>query len=140
MAHTVLAQDGLVPRQGVGPLEHDAGAIARLELEVGLVGVGLYPGSASPTGFFDLGGNVAEWTETVAGVDQFFVVGGDFSSPVSVLNRLDAGMDFGDVSEESEGLGFRVVPEPSTSLMLIVGAGLLGAIGRRRQPGPRDRQ
>ncbi len=98
-----------------------------------LESVGGYSGALSPSGVFDLGGNAAEWTESSPGVGQFVVVGGDYTSPVSVLDRMDAGLDVALTDEESARLGFRVVPEPGVGLTLLFGAGMLGVLGSRRR-------
>jgi sulfatase modifying factor 1 len=95
--------------------------------------VGSYPGSASPYGTFDQGGNVAEWTDTL----QFSygahpprgIRGGGFyydQSPLAA-NWYDYGTG---VQIYDLGLRLVMIPEPSTGLLVV--AGLLGLAGWRR--------
>jgi formylglycine-generating enzyme required for sulfatase activity len=87
---------------------------------------GSYPGSASPYGTFDQGGNVWEWNEYMFdnnGEVRGFRGGEVSSAPNSLAAAYRAhitGTFIGDF------LGFRVamIPEPGTGLLVI--AGLLG--------------
>jgi formylglycine-generating enzyme len=70
----------------------------------GLTDVGSYPGSPSPNGTFDQGGNIAEWTDTLVFMDMRAVRGGSAGSPAGSLR--------GQIQEYDEpgfeGYGFRV--------------------------------
>jgi formylglycine-generating enzyme required for sulfatase activity len=92
--------------------------------------VGSYPGSASPYGTFDQGGNVYEWTEAIIGGSSRAIRGGSFDSSPSFLAAAAHG--HGSPVAHSGSLGFRLamIPEPSTGLLVI--AGLLGFAGWRR--------
>jgi formylglycine-generating enzyme required for sulfatase activity len=100
---------------------------------VGLTDVGAYAGSASPYGTFDQGGNVFEWNETLASGDRGFR-GGNWSNTVG---PLAASRPFATVpTSESVTVGFRVasvVPEPGTSLLMMIGLAGLAARQKRRR-------
>jgi hypothetical protein len=66
--------------------------------------VGSYPGSPSPNGTFDQGGNAAEWTDTLVFMDSRAVRGG---SPGTPADRLRGGIQEYD-DPTFEGYGFRV--------------------------------
>lgn len=99
----------------------------------GPTGVGSYPGSPSPYGTHDQGGNVWELTEEVAEPGERRVRGGAFDSP---LNALDPTFSSALIaSNDSDVVGFRVaipVPEPGRALLAMTGALTLGAARRRR--------
>jgi formylglycine-generating enzyme len=94
---------------------------------------GSYPGSASPYGTFDQGGNVWEWNEVIipdGGIANRGIRGGSLGDD----GTLDASArGIADPSEFSSLIGFRlvVIPEPNTGLLVI--AGLLGLVRRRRR-------
>jgi hypothetical protein len=92
----------------------------------GFTEVGSYPGSASPYGTFDQGGNAEEWTETIAGSERV-LRGGAFNA-----GSLAAGRPATDDPTWEEWYGFRVamIPEPTTAL--LVACGLVGLGVRRR--------
>ncbi len=97
-----------------------------------LVNVGSYTGSASPYGTFDQGGNVIEWTETIASGWLRRLRGGS----LNVLGRylFASGWQAFAPAEEGSNVGFRVaslVPEPTTALLLA--AAMLGLAARRRR-------
>jgi hypothetical protein len=67
--------------------------------------VGSYPGSPSPSGTFDQGGNAAEWTDSIIDImDQRAVRGGSVGTPA---DRLRGGIQEYD-TPDFEGYGFRV--------------------------------
>ncbi len=95
--------------------------------------VGSYPGSASPSGTFDQGGNRWEWTDTIL----FFVEslrvtrGGDWTQGVFNLGHTRNSIF---LSVPTSSAGFRVASQaPATPtlqpLAMIVFAGLLGGVG-----------
>jgi formylglycine-generating enzyme required for sulfatase activity len=72
-----------------------------------LTGVGSYPGSPSPNGTFDQGGNVSEWTDgDVAILENRTIRGGDLGSPPDRLRGQI--LEYDDPWYEGAGLGFRV--------------------------------
>lgn len=92
--------------------------------------VGSYPGSPSPFGTFDQGGNVREWNETIFAEATRGMRGGDKGSDIdgfAAYTRLAS-----HAFDEDSDHGFRVamVPEPGTGLLVI--AGMLGLAGWRR--------
>jgi sulfatase modifying factor 1 len=94
-----------------------------------LTDVGSYPGSPSPNGTFDQGGNVAEWTDTLVFLDMRSVRGGAASYAADRLRG-----EIQDYDEPGfEGYGFRVAPEADAGALLIAGVlTLLGLAGWRR--------
>ncbi|CAG0966568.1 hypothetical protein MYXO_01062 [Myxococcaceae bacterium] len=100
-----------------------------------LTGAGSYPGSASPNGTFDQGGNVDEWNEQVVSGPYRGHRGGSWSFGGGGAAALSAAVP-GRYSPSVEGdfLGFRVamIPEPSTGLLVAAGVATLAA--RRRRP------
>jgi formylglycine-generating enzyme required for sulfatase activity len=100
---------------------------------LGKVDVGSYPGSPSPYGTFDQGGNAVEWQDDVAASVYYRVLrGGHWANSVSELSATDTRGTLG--TSASRFLGFRVtstVPEPGTSLLVMIG--LSGLAARRRE-------
>ena len=106
----------------------------------GVVNKGSYPGSASPYGTFDQGGNAYEWNEALLTSTPCFppgtvcrgLMGGSSYTPPIYLASF--ARDFKDANDPfpDYSIGFRLVliPEPSTGLLVI--AGLLGLAVRRR--------
>ena len=94
--------------------------------------VGSYPGSASPYGTFDQGGNAFEWNELIVSPLLRGLRGGSF---FFVPDPLAASRGPGGANPDLENIdvGFRLVmiPEPSTGL--LVTAGLLGLAGWRKR-------
>ena len=106
--------------------------------------VGSYPGSASPYGTFDQGGNVYEWSEVIPTQNGYTnsqgcgpggalcreIFGGSFLNPLSYSS--ESGRDAIAALNEGGTWGFRLayIPEPGTGLLVI--AGLLGFSGWRR--------
>jgi formylglycine-generating enzyme len=85
--------------------------------------VGAYTGTTSPYGAFDMGGNVAQWNETVISGLNPIMRGGvffDFSGQMLSSNRpISTSPD-----EEGDFIGFRVasaVPEPSSLVLAALG-------------------
>ena len=97
-----------------------------------LTDVGSYPGSSSPYGTFDQGGNVYEWDERIgAGGMSRTLRGAGYIGDVYELESST--LTEGGPSAEAEVFGFRVVnlPEPRASLLAM--AGLLWALHRRER-------
>jgi formylglycine-generating enzyme required for sulfatase activity len=105
----------------------------------GLTNVGSYPGSPSPYGTFDQGGNVAEWNEAlihvISGYTGRSIRGGPFDSAYYDFAAIRSYPTQGWVS--NSGFGFRLalipggfVPEPGTGGLVLTG--LLGLAGWRR--------
>jgi formylglycine-generating enzyme required for sulfatase activity len=94
--------------------------------------VGGYPGSPSPYGTFDPGGNVSEWTEALVGGNRS-ARGGNCNQTVSQLASAMQGN--APATYESNLVGFRVaslVLEPGTALLLGAGLAALARCRRRR--------
>ena len=94
--------------------------------------VGSYPGSISPWGTLDQGGNVHEWSETTSTPvgDGREIRGGSFGDAPRGMGSHVLRVDF--PSNETGIEGFRIVmlvPEPRTGL--LVALGLLGLASRR---------
>jgi formylglycine-generating enzyme required for sulfatase activity len=91
--------------------------------------VGSYPGSRSPYGTFDQGGNIWEWNEAMVRDGDRGVRGGGFDGAAGL-----AASDWGGFQPGGcYCIGFRVeaIPEPGTGALLV--AGLLGlALPRKR--------
>jgi len=95
--------------------------------------VGSYSGSASSYCTYDQGGNVAEWTETLSGLNSRMIRGGYWEDDWGTLrNDHNATSAPG---QETYTTGFRVatVPEPSTYALLVLSAAGLGAHVLRRR-------
>lgn len=92
--------------------------------------VGSYTGSASPSGTFDQGGNVREWTEGSMLASRI-ARGGGFGAPAATLSAASRLEFLPDV--EALDLGFRVasLPEPGTGWLLAGGLLLSLRAGRR---------
>ncbi len=113
---------------------------ANCDLANGFVAaVGSYPGSPSPNGTFDQGGNLWEWNETVVGSDRV-VRGGAWHIPASFLSVFARhSIDPATPLADTNAVGFRVacLPEPGTAVSLLAGSaallGLAAANGGRRR-------
>ena len=101
--------------------------------------VGGYVGSPGPSGQFDLGGNVAEWTEAIGTLPatERLVAGGGYLDPAA---HLEAPLAVGDVDALSElsDVGIRVAPEPGFGL--LIGTGLLCVAASTRRSRPRRKR
>ena len=91
--------------------------------------VGSYPGSASPNGTFDQGGNVFEWNEAITGVLRIYR-GGAHNLTAALLNGSSRSTNGGALESVHVGLRLVLIPEPGTGLLFAVG--LLGFAGWRR--------
>jgi len=101
----------------------------------GVTNVGAFAGSASPNGTFDQGGNVWEWNEQIVSGSGRGLRGGTWNGPASRLAASDPG-DIVGASLEASSVGFRVaslVPEPGTSLLVMIGLAGLAARQERRK-------
>ncbi|MEB2343431.1 MAG: SUMF1/EgtB/PvdO family nonheme iron enzyme [Deltaproteobacteria bacterium] len=96
--------------------------------------VGAYTGSASPYGTFDQGGNVWEWNEQIVSGSDRGIRGGGWS--VDAGNLAASSPNHASPPLGSGSLGFRVaslVPEPGTSLLVMIGLAGLAARQERRK-------
>ncbi|MCX5653403.1 MAG: SUMF1/EgtB/PvdO family nonheme iron enzyme [Planctomycetota bacterium] len=95
--------------------------------------VGEFENSGSPYGTFDQGGNVSEWTEAIPAGSTRGVRGGSFYSDEFENRTLNAFYRYSYIpTSEGYGIGFRLseVPEPATLLLLAAGA--LALLCRKR--------
>src|SRR5208283_1024762 len=74
--------------------------------------VGAYPGSASPYGTFDQGGNVYQWNEQIVSGSSRGNRGGGFVG--DAYNLSAAAADYNFPTDENSNIGFRVVTFPDT--------------------------
>jgi formylglycine-generating enzyme required for sulfatase activity len=97
-----------------------------------LTNVGAYTLSNSPSGTFDQGGNVWEWTDTIISDDGRVMRGGDWLNVAAVTGAAIQGQGT-PMADDNNNIGFRVamIPEPSTALLLTLGLVML-AVRRRR--------
>lgn len=98
----------------------------------GIVDVGSYPGSPSPFGTFDQGGNLREWVERISGAARQ-ARGGYWSSDADEL--ANTGFTGYDAGFELTTVGFRIVstvPEPGAALPGAASALALAGLARRR--------
>lgn len=100
----------------------------------GVADVGSYPGSPSPWGTFDQGGNFFEWTEAAEGAARSLRGGGwgsaDFALAASYWEQAQATTEFG------IRIGFRpvrLVPEPTGAAWASASGLAMLAAGRRRR-------
>lgn len=99
----------------------------------GFTNVGAYPGSASPYGTFDQGGNAREWVEERANHFRWSL-GGVWYRPAGELAKGSKALSNADSALSDQG--FRVaqlVPEPSVASLAAIGGLMLVAARRRRR-------
>jgi formylglycine-generating enzyme required for sulfatase activity len=94
----------------------------------GLTDVGAYPGSASPYGTYDQGGNVWEWNEQIVSGSYRGIRGGSWYYGAGYLAASFPNND--DPTNEYDNVGFRVaspVPEPGPGWLGMTAALSLAA-------------
>ncbi|WP_343164967.1 formylglycine-generating enzyme family protein [Hyphobacterium vulgare] len=69
-----------------------------------------FPGGATPTGVFDVAGNVWEWTTTTLPNLGAYIRGGSYASPP--LYARTAFRNAAPIELRSRGIGFRIVRKP----------------------------
>ena len=97
-----------------------------------LTDAGAFSNSASAYGTFDQGGNVGEWNDAVIGSSRG-VRGGAWNFTAIYMQPIIRGSSF--PTDESRNVGFRMasVPEPSTAVLVLIGAGALYFWKRRKK-------
>jgi len=99
-----------------------------------MTNVGAYTGSASPYGTFDQGGNVWEWNEQIVSGPDRGIRGGSWNNNAIILAASNP--NNANASGEGVNIGFRVaslVPEPGTSLLVMIGLAGLAVRQERRK-------
>ena len=92
---------------------------------------GSYPGSPSPSGTFDQGGNVWEWNDANVGGGSRVIRGGSFD--FHPLNTAASARNSMEPEFPASYVGFRVAPEPARASLLIAGVlTTFGLAGWRR--------
>lgn len=94
-----------------------------------LTDVGIYTGSESYYGTFDQGGSVSEWSDAVISGTKRGLRGGSWRTGPLEMRSLDRTSN--DPTFESSTIGFRIVPEPSSSVLVMLG-GISMMLLRRR--------
>src|SRR5207249_2356811 len=90
-----------------------------------LTDVGLYSGTPSPYGAFDMGGNVFQWNEALINGSQRGLRVASFSN--DSLTLVSSARSNFNPALVNNGIGFRVamVPEPSTAVLAIIGVAMI---------------
>jgi formylglycine-generating enzyme len=91
-----------------------------------LTDIGVYMGTTSPYGAFDMNGNVYQWNGGLILGAFRNVRGGDYNSLSSDLQPSNRN-GVNPTEENGVGIGFRVasIPEPSTGLLAVLACGLV---------------
>jgi len=91
-----------------------------------LTDVGAYSGTVSPSGAFDMSGNVWQWNEAVI-YESFRGARGASYGADSTYMISSNSINYFNPSYENDGIGFRLasVPEPSTRMLAGVACGLM---------------
>jgi formylglycine-generating enzyme len=97
-----------------------------------LTDAGVFSNSAGAYGTYDQGGNLAEWNDAMVSGSSRGLRGSSWNGIAFSLQGVDRQFDTPDW--ENYYLGFRVatVPEPSTYVLLLAGAGALYVWRRRK--------
>jgi formylglycine-generating enzyme required for sulfatase activity len=97
-----------------------------------LTDVGVYTGTTSPYGAFDMNGNVYQWNEALISGSLRGMRGGLFANTAFFLQSSSRNI-VSAPSQGNGGLGFRVasVPEPSTAVLAVVACGLMWVLRKR---------
>jgi PEP-CTERM motif len=99
-----------------------------------LTDIGAYLSSPSPYGTFAQGGNVSEWDEALIGGSGAGTRGGWFSNASDVMLSSSRLFTLISRSTELNSIGFRIaaVPEPSTLVLGVLAALMVGGVRRIR--------
>jgi len=101
-----------------------------------LTEVGAYVDASSHYGTFDQGGNLWEWTDTIASASDRWARGGslisDTGKPLSSDDRADIAADFDDADTGFRITSLEPVPEPAELGAILGGAALAVALAVRR--------
>jgi sulfatase modifying factor 1 len=96
-----------------------------------LTDAGVFSNSGSAYGTFDQAGNVWEWNEAVIDSSRG-LRGGSWTNEANVFYLQSFHSDYSAPTNENSVVGFRVasVPEPSTAILVLLGAGACLALRR----------
>ena len=99
--------------------------------------VGAFAASPGPYGTFDQGGDLFQWTDSLAGQGRVNR-GSSYEVPAPAMVASDRQGTFPSLTEYDIGFRVAAVPEPGTITLLVFGA--VGLLFARRQSSRRKRR
>lgn len=117
-----------IPPGGTNSANYDGGANF-------YTSVGAYTGTTSPYGLFDMGGDAAQWNDTLIpyGSDLYPGFRGESFLDNSTADMRSTARFYTPATRELLAIGFRIaaVPEPASGALLLLGA-LIVVLNKRR--------